>query len=116
VESTAGNGASNGGATVTEYRISKALQGSTFSVLASTANTHYDVTSLTSGTIYDFKVEARNEYGYSVFSSSLSLLAAYIPAVPTSVTTEIDGSSVKVQWSLSTTNGSPITAYKVYVK
>jgi hypothetical protein len=109
-------GASNGGATVTEYRISKAVQGGTFSVLASTANTHYDVTSLTSGTTYEFKVEARNEYGYSAYSNTLSLLAAYIPAVPTSVTTEIDGSSVKVQWSLSTTNGSPITAYKVYVK
>lgn len=36
--------------------------------------------------------------------------------MPTSVITAIDGSSVKVQWSLSTTNGSPITAYKVYVK
>jgi hypothetical protein len=108
-------GAANGGAAVTEYRISKAVQGGTFSVLASTANTHYDVTSLTSGTTYEFKVEARNEYGYSVFSTSLSLLAAYIPEVPTSVTTEIDGSQVKVLWTLPSDNGSPITAYKVYI-
>jgi hypothetical protein len=74
------------------------------------------VTALTSGTTYDFKIEAKNEYGYSTYSSTLSLLAAHIPAVPTGVVTEIVGSSVKVQWSLSTTNGSPITAYKVFVK
>jgi len=109
-------GSSNGGSTITEYRISQAVQGGSFSVLASTANTNYLVTSLTSGTTYEFKVEAKNEYGYSSHSSTLSLLAAYIPAVPTSVTTVNDGSSVKIAWSLSTTNGSPITAYKVYVK
>jgi hypothetical protein len=108
-------GASNGGASVTEYRINYAEQGGSFSILATTANNYYDVTSLTSGTTYDFKVEAKNEYGYSTYSSTLSLLAAHIPAVPTSVTTAIEGSSVKVSWSLSTTNGSPVTAYKVYI-
>jgi hypothetical protein len=109
-------GASNNGAAITEYRVSQAVQGGSFSVLASTANTHYDVISLTSGTTYEFKVEARNEYGYSVFSSTLTLLAAYIPEVPTSVTTEIDGSQVKVLWTLPSDNGSPITAYKVYIQ
>jgi hypothetical protein len=74
------------------------------------------VTSLNSGTIYEFKVEAKNEYGYSTYSSTLSLLAAYIPEVPTSVTTEIDGSQVKVLWSLPSDNGSPITAYKVHIQ
>jgi hypothetical protein len=109
-------GASNGGSSVTEYRINYAQQGGSYSVLASTANTYYEVTSLTSGTTYEFKIEANNEYGYSTYSSTLSLLAAYIPAVPISVTTQIDGNTVKVSWSLSTTNGSPITAYKVFVK
>jgi hypothetical protein len=109
-------GASNGGASVTEYRVNYAEQGGSYSVLASTANTYYEVTALTSGTTYEFKIEAKNEYGYSTYSSTLSLLAAHIPAVPTSVTTVIEGNTVKVSWSLSTTNGSPITAYKVYVK
>jgi hypothetical protein len=80
-------GASNGGSVVTEYRISYAEQGGSFSVLASTANTNYLVTSLTSGTTYEFKVEARNEFGYSSFSSTLSLLAAYIPEIPGMVNT-----------------------------
>jgi hypothetical protein len=85
-------------------------------VLASTADTNYLATSLTSGTTFEFKVEARNEYGYSAYSNTVTLLAAYIPEIPTSVTTEIDGSQVKVLWSLPSDNGSPITAYKVYIK
>jgi hypothetical protein len=51
----------------------------------------YIATSLNSGTTYEFKIEARNEYGYSEFSTTLSLLAADIPEIPTSVITEIDG-------------------------
>jgi hypothetical protein len=50
------------------------------------------VTSLTSGTTYEFIVEAKNEFGYSAYSTTLTVLAAYIPEVPTSVITEIDGS------------------------
>lgn len=107
---------SNGAAPVTEYRLNIAEQGGSFSILASTANTHYEATSLTYGTTYEFKVEAKNEYGYSVYSETITLLAAYIPEVPTSVTTEIDGTQVKVLWSLPSDNGSPITAYKVFVQ
>lgn len=58
----------------------------------------------------------RNQYDYSVNSDSLTLLCAYIPEVPTSVTTEIDQSQVKVLWTLPSENGSPITAYKVYIQ
>jgi len=109
-------GASNGGSTITEYRVSKAEQGGSFSVLASTASTSYQATSLTAGTTYEFKIEAKNEYGYSSHSSTLSLLCAHIPTVPAGVATSIVGSTVKVEWTLSSTNGSPITAYKIYVK
>jgi hypothetical protein len=109
-------GAANGGSIVTEYRINYAELGGSFSVLASTSNTNFDVTSLTSGTTYEFNIEARNEYGYSEFSSALSLLAAYIPETPTSVTTEIDGTQVKILWTLPSDNGSPITTYKVYIQ
>jgi hypothetical protein len=101
---------------VTEYIISYAEQGGSFSELATTADTNYLVTSLTSGTTYEFKLESKNEYGYSEYSSTLSLLAAHIPVIPTSVTTEIDGTQVKVTWSLPSDNGSPITAYKVFVR
>lgn len=74
------------------------------------------MTSLTSGTTYEFKIEAKNEYGYSAYSSTLALLAAYIPEIPTNVSTEIDGSQLKVIWTLPSDNGSPITAYNVFIQ
>ena len=86
----------------------------------SISSTIYLVVGLTAGTTYEFKIEARNDFGYSSYSNVLSMLCATIPAVPTSVTTTIDsyenGSTVRVAWQLSTTNGSPITAYKVLIK
>lgn len=60
-------------------------------------------------------MEARNQFGYSTFSESLTLLSAFIPAVPESVVTTIEGSQIKVTWDLSTDNGSPVTAYKVFM-
>jgi hypothetical protein len=84
--------------------------------LASTADLNFLATALTSGTTYDFKIEAKNEFGYSEYSETITLLAAYIPEIPTSVITEIDGSQVKVLWTLPSDNGSPITAYKVYIQ
>lgn len=55
------------------------------------------------------KVEARNSVGYSELSDALTLTSAFIPAVPTSVQTAMDGSTVRVSWALSTDNSSPIT-------
>ena len=110
-------GNANGGSAIIDYRINYAEQGETYSVLTSTSSSSYQITGLTAGKTYEFKIEARNEYGYSIFSSTLSLLCATIPAVPTSIaTTYSHGSTVKVTWSLPTTNGSPITAYKIFIK
>ena len=59
-------------------------------MLAISTSTNKQITGLTYGKIYDFKIEARNEYGFSSYSETLSLLCATIPAVPTSVITTID--------------------------
>jgi hypothetical protein len=70
---------------------------------------------LSAGTIYEFKVRARNQYDYSSDSSTLSHLCAYIPEIPTDITTDILNSQMKVSWTLPSANGSPITAYKVFI-
>jgi hypothetical protein len=85
-------------------------------VSGTSTQTSYLVTGLTPGTTYDFTVEARNAYGYSSPSSTLTLLAAYIPEIPTDVVTAIEGSTVRVSWNLASDNGSPITNYKVYIQ
>lgn len=84
-------GASNGGSVILDYRISIAELGGIFSVVDSTADSSYLITGLTPGTTYEFKVEARNQYDYSTYSDTLTLLAAYIPDVPTDLTTTLIG-------------------------
>ena len=67
-------GSSNGGTAILDYRISYKAAGaldSDYSVLSSTTtSTSYETDGLVSGNSYDFKVEARNEYGYSQSSSN----------------------------------------------
>jgi len=70
-------GASDGGSPVFEFRVQMAILGQAFSILDSTTTTAYLATGLTAGVSYVFKVEARNEYGYSDLSAPLTLLCAY---------------------------------------
>lgn len=65
-----------------------AVQGNSFSELATgLTSASYQATGLTTGTIYEFKVESRNVVGYSLLSDALTLTSAWIPAVPTSILT-----------------------------
>lgn len=92
-----------------------AEQGQVLTILDTTSSLNYLVSGLTAGTTYEFTVEARNQYDYSDLSDTLALLNAYIPEVPTSVVTTIEGEQVKIAWNLSADNGSPITNFKVYL-
>jgi len=69
------------------------------------------VESLTFGTTYEFLIEARNEYGLSLPSATISLLCAFIPDAPLTVTTANAGPNVQVAWSEAVDNGSPITSF-----
>lgn len=78
----------NGGAEILDYRINIAEQGQVFSVLADgLTNPNYLAIGLTAGVTYEFKVESRNRYSYSGYSSTLTLLCAFIPEPPLIVTT-----------------------------
>jgi hypothetical protein len=71
---------------------------------------------LTAGLTYTFKVEARNQVGYSELSESISILAAQIADVPTAPTTTIDGALIIITW-LSPFNGATaITSYTVTIR
>lgn len=76
-------GSANGGATVTDYTVSYDQGTSTYVVLESNVGVaSYVATDLTPGTVYKFKVQARNSFGLSDYSTELSLLCAYIPDAP----------------------------------
>lgn len=76
----------------------------------------YTASSLTAGTIYSFRVEARNNYGYSEYSAEVAVLAASKPDTPYAPTTTIDGSNVIVQWQEPQINGSPIESYTISIR
>lgn len=68
------------------------------------------------GTVYSFRIEARNAYGYSAYSAEVSVLAAAIPATPSPPVTEISGSWVIIRWSEPSINGSPIQSYTISIR
>ena len=91
-------------------------QGGSFSVLAeSVETTSFTSTSLSQGVPYQFKVEARNAYGYSEYSDIVTVLAADVPVQPVQPTTTWSQSPdvVIIAWTEPDNGGSPITGYNV---
>lgn len=112
-------GAANGGATVEDYRITYDQGGSTYIDLATgVTSTSYTTTiTLTPGTTYKFKIEARNTYGYSDLSDEVSILAAQVPDAPVSLAndaTVTSSTQVGLTWSAGAYNGGvAIDDYRV---
>jgi hypothetical protein len=109
-------GSSNGGANILDYRVSFDQSTGDFIVQAEgvTSRTYTTIT-LTSGTIYSFKVEARNTFGYSTFSTIATILCATIPSKPATPYSYRDGGNIIVAWVKPKTNGLEITAYSIFV-
>ena len=76
----------------------------------------YLAVSLTPGTTYSFKVEARNAFGYSSPSASVEILAAERPSQPAAPTTVLDGTNILISWSAPFDQGSPINSYKIQIR
>jgi hypothetical protein len=73
-------GLANGGSPVIDYEISAAILPAAFVVLSSNnLLTSYKAIGLTSGSTYTFRVRARNSFGYSQYSPTMNLLAAFVP-------------------------------------
>lgn len=76
-------GLKNGGTPVLDYRVSFDQSTGDYIVLASLLNQGaYTALGLTFGRTYNFKVEARNSYGYSAYSQVISILCAAEPERP----------------------------------
>jgi hypothetical protein len=72
-------GASNGGSNVIDYQITyDNASGSEFVILQSNIySTSFEVVDLTTGSLYTFKVQARNSFGLSEYSESFTILAGF---------------------------------------
>jgi hypothetical protein len=109
----------NGGSALIDYRLwsDGATSGVTFTEVASAISvTTYTVESLTQGQTYQFKVEARNAYGYSAFSNTVSIITAQEPAQPVAPVTTWSPDDVVISWSAPDNGGSPITGYTLSIR
>lgn len=68
------------------------------------------------GETYSFAVRAQNSLGFSLYSDTVSLIAATVPldiVTPTVVTA--GSASIQIEWDAPDNGGSPITNYYVYI-
>jgi hypothetical protein len=67
------------------------------------------------GNYYTFKVQARNLYDLSDYTSELTILCAEEPAMPDEPTTRRELSNVIIEWTAPSTNGADITSYTISI-
>ena len=109
------DGDDSGGLPVIDYRVYVTLTTGRYRVIVNVTTKGYNATGLSLGVSYNFIVQSRNSYGYSSNSSTLLLLCAILPNVPTNVLTVNSASNVIVSWIAPSSNGSPITAYMILI-
>ena len=70
---------------------------------------------VSSGNTYQFKVRAKNLYGWGAYSTVLSLKASSVPDQPAAVTTSKDALNVRITWVAPADNSEAITAYQILI-
>jgi hypothetical protein len=75
-------------------------------------------TNITSGTIYGFRVQASNIFGWGPYSQVAFIAAAREPDEPIAPVTSIDPSTggVAIAWTAPSDRGDPITAYLIEIQ
>lgn len=110
----------NGGSEVTQYQVQYSVRDSgVWTLFASgTTQLHQTVTGLTPGVTYSFRVKALNVVNYSVYSSSINVLAAQEPDAPTllrNVPEKTSRSTIGLAWDAPSFNGgSPLIDYRLW--
>ena len=106
---------SDGGATITGYRV---YQGTSKKPVASVAGTAATVKSLSNGTTYSFKVTAVNKAGEGPASGAASATPAAAvtkPGAPNGLTASPGNGKVTLSWKAPGSNGGAgISGYEIY--
>lgn len=94
------DGTSNGGTIILDYKIwSDQATDSYIDVADGITDQFYTVTALSVGSTYKFKIQSRNSFGFSAFSSEITVKAAQKPDKPDAPTTTFDTTQVKIEWT-----------------
>lgn len=119
----------NGGSKITLYElwIDEGTLGSDFNQVTTYTNNAMSttltgsvnlITTITAGTVYTFKIRAKNAVDYSPFSAEVRFAAATPPAkpaTPTKILSTSSKTSITVKWSQSANTEIPIQGYKLYM-
>lgn len=113
------DGTNNGGANILDYRVSfdQGLGTDTFIVLESgIPSNSYIASGLTPGEIYKFKVQSRNDYDFSTYSTEIEVLCAFVPFAPNEPSSSVINENVLIEWTAPANNGSPLIGYRVLLR
>jgi len=105
--------ASNGGSPITNYLYSTD-NGATFTAFSPAQTTSpVTITGLSSGTLYNIKLKARNTYGDSVASAVLQAnTSGSGPTVPQTPVAAVSNGQAVINFTQQSTGGSPILRYE----
>jgi hypothetical protein len=72
---------------------------------------------IVSGTVYGFRVRARNIFGWGPYSAVTEIKAAREPGIPAAPVTSIDpvAGGVAIEWTAPDARGDTITEYKIEI-
>ena len=106
----------NGGSAITGYRVYRGLiSGGEILLIALSNMTAYNVSGLTNGQTYYFKVQAINVMGNGANSTEAFATPATVPASPVTLSATPGNTQIVLTWTAPATNGgSPITGYRIY--
>lgn len=111
------DGPDPGGLPVIDYRVTVVSTTGTYSVVTENLTSrNYVALLLTLGEVYSFTVQSRNSHGYSLYSEPFEILCAIKPGIPTGILTVNNNAQIDVSWTAPSENGSPITAYQIFIK
>jgi FG-GAP-like repeat/Fibronectin type III domain len=109
--------ASNGGASVSGYRVYRGTSSGAETLLAAigAANTSYTDTAVVNGTTYYYEVSAVNSAGESALSTERSATPVTVPGAPTLVAASAGKDGVSLGWNAPASNGGAgISGYRIY--
>ena len=109
---------SNGGSTITNYKIYRGTSSSSLSYVTSTTQLSYSDAGLTNGITYYYQVSAVNSVGEGSKSNTASATpqsSVTAPSAPQNLVAAGGNNVVDLSWSAPASNGgSSITNYKIY--
>ncbi len=107
---------SDGGASITNYKVYRGAVSGGETFLANAGNfLNYTNTGLTNGTTYYYKVSAENSAGEGVLSNEVSIMTPAQPLSPSNLIATAGIAQVTLNWQApSSDGGSSIVNYKIY--